>query len=166
MNLSQEQLQKVGEWVAQGADIAEVQKNISSLFGVNMTYMDVRFLIDDIGASLKDKPSSLDPKPEAAVDAAEVPQGQETSPEPEIPAPEQPQSQAEQAGAGSVKVSVSPIQRPGMLAGGDVVFSDGQSAQWFVDQMGRLSLSPATQGYKPSEADIAEFQMQLQALFR
>ena len=166
MNLSQEQLQKVGEWVAQGADIAEVQKNISSLFGVNMTYMDVRFLIDDIGASLKDKPSSLAPKPEAAVSDAEIPQGQET-PEAEIPAetPEQPQ-QAEQAASGGVKVSVSPIQRPGMLAGGDVVFSDGQTAQWFVDQMGRLSLSPSTQGYKPSDADIAEFQMQLQALFR
>ena len=68
--------------------------------------------------------------------------------------------------AGSVSVSMSRIQRPGAVASGDVVFSDGEKAEWIVDQLGRLSLVAKTEGYKPSQEDIAEFQMQLQAMFR
>ena len=72
----------------------------------------------------------------------------------------------EPQGESSVKVSLSPIQRPGFFASGDVVFSDGVRAEWAVDQMGRLSLSPSQEGYKPSQQDIIEFQAQLQKLFR
>ena len=54
MNLTQEQIIAVGEWVSQNASISDVQKKLSDTFGINMTYMDVRFLIDDIGAQLQD----------------------------------------------------------------------------------------------------------------
>ena len=163
MKLSQEQIDAVREWVAQDAGISEVQKRLVEKFGVNMTYMDVRFLIDDIGAELHDKP---EPKPSADSSVAEQHSAQVGGDDAENGAESMAGADADaaQSGAGSVKVSLSPIQRPGTLAGGDVVFSDGEKAEWFVDQMGRLSLSAQTQGYRPSQSDIIEFQTQLQNL--
>ena len=164
MNLTNEQIEAVKQWVGQGADIADVQKRLSQQFGVSMTYMDVRFLIDDIGATLEDKP---EPKVEAP--AAEAPSAEVEPQAPQGQSPEESQDAAdagEPQGESSVKVSLSPIQRPGFFASGDVVFSDGVRAEWAVDQMGRLSLSPSQEGYKPSQQDIIEFQTQLQKLFR
>lgn len=161
MKLIQQQIEAVGAWVADNASISDVQKRLSEQFGINMTYMDVRFLIDDIGAQLRDKP---EPKPAA-------PEQPAAQPEADVPADggfadAQNSPDAEQQSAGGVQVSVSPIQRPGTVACGDVVFSDGEKAEWLIDQMGRLSLVPATQGYQPSGADIGDFQAKLQALFR
>ena len=161
MNLTNEQIEAVKQWVGQGADIADVQKRLSQQFGVSMTYMDVRFLIDDIGATLEDKPEPKVEAPAAEAPSAEVEQ-QGQSPEESQGAPDA----GEPQGESSVKVSLSPIQRPGFFASGDVVFSDGVRAEWAVDQMGRLSLSPSQEGYKPSQQDIIEFQAQLQKLFR
>jgi hypothetical protein len=45
-----------------------------------------------------------------------------------------------------------------------VTFSDGIGAQWALDQMGRLSLNASQQGYRPSDADLQEFQKELSAL--
>ena len=61
-----------------------------------------------------------------------------------------------------VQVSVDPVTRPGMVFNGTVTFSDGQSAQWSLDQLGRLGLKPTQQGYRPSPEDIAAFQESLQ----
>ena len=41
-------------------------------------------------------------------------------------------------------------------------FSDGQVADWYLDQMGRLGVVPKQQGYKPSAADVQAFQIALQ----
>jgi hypothetical protein len=43
-----------------------------------------------------------------------------------------------------------------------VKFSDGETATWYMDQMGRLGLGPKKQGYKPSAADVQSFQMALE----
>ena len=48
------------------------------------------------------------------------------------------------------------------MASGQVTFSDGKSAGWSLDQMGRLGLSSDEAGYKPSQEDVMEFQVQLQ----
>jgi hypothetical protein len=48
------------------------------------------------------------------------------------------------------------------LVSGKVTFTDGQSAEWYLDQTGRLGLAPMAPGYRPPQADIAEFQRQLQ----
>ena len=72
MNLTNEQIEAVKQWVGQGADIADVQKRLSQQFGVSMTYMDVRFLIDDIGATLEDKPEPKVEAPAAEAPSAEV----------------------------------------------------------------------------------------------
>lgn len=162
MNLSDTQVQAVRQWLSEGASISDVQKRLSEAFDVNMTYMDVRFLLDDIDAELQDAPEVEKPIPAEESVAQDVPSENSSPLESE---PTQEPQQATEA-SGSVQVSVSPIQRPGTIAGGEVVFSDGEKAEWFVDQMGRLSLSARTQGYSPSQSDLMEFQTKLQALFR
>ena len=66
------------------------------------------------------------------------------------------------AGSGAVKVEVDRLIKPGALVSGSVVFSDGVKAQWSLDQYGRLGLAGAKPGYRPSPADVQEFQQALQ----
>ncbi len=63
---------------------------------------------------------------------------------------------------GGVSVSVDSLARPGALVSGRVTFSDGNTAEWYLDQSGRLGVMPAQQGYRPSPTDLHEFQMELQ----
>ena len=55
MQLTDEQKQSVATWVADGEDLSQIQNRIIKEFSIAMTYMDVRFLVDDLGAVLKDK---------------------------------------------------------------------------------------------------------------
>ena len=68
--------------------------------------------------------------------------------------------------AGSVKVMTDTLARPGAMISGKVTFSDGQAADWYVDNEGRPGLVPATPGYRPSAEDIQQFQVLLDAEFR
>ncbi len=155
MNLNDQQKQTVKKWVDEGKSVSEIQKLISSEFGVDMLYMDVRFLIDDIGAEI---PSAAEQQ-QASV-APDAPQGGAAGGA-EIPTAEaNPASDA--AISGEVSVSVSPIQRPGSMMSGNVVFSDGGRAEWILDNTGRLGLNPETEGYTPPQQDIPVFQQKLQ----
>lgn len=155
MNLTDQQKESVKKWVAEGKGVSEIQRLLSSEFGIDMMYIDVRFLIDDIGAQI---PSSG----ENAVDSA-----QEASPVdaegPQSGSAGENEAQAENPGesSGSVRVTVSPIQRPGAVMSGDVVFSDGGMAEWVLDNSGRLGLNPSTPGYTPPQSDLPEFQQKL-----
>jgi hypothetical protein len=59
-------------------------------------------------------------------------------------------------------VTVDQLARPGAMVSGKVTFSDGQKADWYLDQAGRLGVVPVVQGYKPSAADVQQFQLALQ----
>lgn len=174
-HLTSEQIESVKSWLADGLGVAEVQSKLEELFGLHMRYMDVRFLIDDIGAEIKENTPAPKPSPVAETEAMDKtrPQADDVA---EFSANdggvaedalEDQQNEAPQGensdACGKVVVSVSPIQRPGALAGGDVTFSDGVKAEWVVDQMGRLSLMSTPQGYTPPQADIPVFQRELQA---
>ena len=63
---------------------------------------------------------------------------------------------------GRVSVSVDRLARPGAMVSGKVTFSDGQSADWYLDQTGRLGVIPKQEGYKPTAMDVKEFQLALQ----
>ena len=54
--------------------------------------------------------------------------------------------------------------KPGTVANGSVKFGSGVTADWYLDQTGRLGLTNNTG--KPTETDIMEFQEELQKLFR
>ncbi|MDD5139825.1 MAG: hypothetical protein PHY43_06135 [Verrucomicrobiales bacterium] len=150
MNLDEAQRQRVSAWIIEGAKLSEIQNRLLSEFGVKLTYMEVRFLVDDLKLTPKDpEPPKVVAPPAAAkpaVAAAALP-GNET-PLPPV--------------GGNVSVSVDQITKPGAMISGKVTFSDGQSADWYLDQTGRLGVVPKVAGYKPSAADVQDFQTALQ----
>ena len=64
--------------------------------------------------------------------------------------------------AAGVAVTVDQLTRPGAIVSGKVTFSDGNIADWYLDQMGRLGLAPQKQGYRPPAADVQQFQAALE----
>lgn len=151
MKLDEAQRQKVAAWIAEGAKLSEIQNRLASEFGLKLTYMEARFLVDDLKLTPKDPepPKAPQPPAEAAKPAATA----EAAPAPAEPAG---------AGPGQVSVTVDQIARPGAIVSGKVTFSDGQTADWYLDQTGRLGVVPKQQGYKPSAADVQDFQIALQ----
>jgi hypothetical protein len=138
MNLDETQRRKVADWINEGLKLAEIQKRLESEFGLRITYLDMRLLVDDLKLKPKDPPPP--PKPAAPLQAAAPP-----------PPP-----------AGGVNVTVDQLTRPGSLVSGKVKFSDGKTAEWLLDQAGRLAVVPTQKGYKPSPDDVQEFQVALQ----
>jgi len=60
MNLTPDQKQAVTSWVAAGDSLSAVQKKLLDQFKISMTYMDVRFLVDDLNLALKDPAPKAD----------------------------------------------------------------------------------------------------------
>jgi hypothetical protein len=139
MNLDETQRKKVAQWIDEGLKLAEIQKRLETEFGLRVTYLDVRLLVDDLKLKPKD-PVPLPKPPEPAA--------------PEIPGAATP--------TGKVSIAVDQLTRPGALISGKTTFSDGKSAEWYLDQAGRLGVVPTEKGYKPSPQDVQEFQMALQ----
>jgi len=154
MNLTEEQRQRVAAWIAQGAKLGEIQNRLASELGIKLTYMETRFLVDDLKLVPKD------PEPPKAAEPAAGKTPLATKPVPEE------EAEGDEAslppGGGKVSVTVDQVMRPGAIVSGKVKFSDGQTADWYLDQMGRLGVVPKQQGYKPSQADVQDFQMALQ----
>lgn len=166
MNLSQEQLSQVASWVGDGAGLSEVQRRIHDEFGVKMTYMEVRFLVLDIGAAVKDKeePRPKEPAPAAPqVEDGDTP-ADEAAPDPDgMPPDAAPQDAPDPLGASNVSVELDKIVRAGAAMSGTVTFSDGVTGSWILDAYGRLALTKVSQpGYQPSAKDLQSFQLELQ----
>jgi len=154
MNLDDKQRQQVAAWIAEGLKLSEIQNRIGSELGLRMTYMEVRLLVDDLKLTPKD------PEPAKAVS---LPTAGPLAAAPTATAsPRQPETSAPAAPPGGVSVTVDQLARTGAMASGKVTFSDGQKADWYLDQMGRLGVVPVVKGYKPSQADVQEFQLALQ----
>jgi hypothetical protein len=140
MNLDEKQRQQVKHWIDEGLKLAEIQKRLETEWGLRQTYLEVRLLVDDLKLMPKD-PAPLPPPPKAEV---------------------APETQAAEAATGKVSVTVDQLTRPGAMVSGKVKFSDGKTAEWLLDQMGRLSLGAVEKGYKPSATDLQDFQIALQ----
>ena len=146
MNLDENQRQRVTAWILQGAKLSEIQTRLAEEFGLRLTYMDVRLLVDDLKLTPKDPepPKNIEPPAKPADVPSTLPPA-ETAP-----------------AAGKVSISVDQLTRPGAIVSGKVTFSDGQTADWYLDQSGRLGVVPKQPGYKPSAADVQQFQMALE----
>ena len=48
MNLTEDQRQRVTAWVLQGAKLSDIQTRLAEEFKIKLTYMEVRFLVDDL----------------------------------------------------------------------------------------------------------------------
>ncbi|MCG8528239.1 MAG: hypothetical protein MI748_17800 [Opitutales bacterium] len=144
MELTESQKNAVTHWIEEGQTLSQVQSQLNEEFGISMTFMEVRFLVDDLNLELKK--SAPEPVENQATDTVE-----EVSPE------------LEDTG---VSIEVDKIVTPGAIVSGSVNFSDGINAQWQIDQMGRLGLSGVDKDYQPSPEDLQEFQMKLQEELR
>jgi hypothetical protein len=163
-NLSPEQLAKVEQWAAEGGSLNDVQSRLKSEFDITLTYLEARLLMLDVGVRIKDKPREL-PKPEEPAPAADFP---EDVPE-DFAADEAPLDVDDPSAlpsGGTITLTADQITAPGALISGSVTFSDGQVAKWSLDQMGRLGLGGAPQGYQPPKGDIPQFQQQLDLLMQ
>ena len=178
MDLTPEQKQAVAAWVAAGDNLSAIQKKLLEEFRISLTYMDVRFLVDDLELKLKDRlpKASADlgagrREPEAQDGVREAKKslldkakeklgiGQGAPPEEdfeedagEVPLP-----------GGSVSVSVDKVTLlPGAIASGTVSFGDGVTGKWIVDNQGRPGLTEVSRpGYRPAPADAQAFLQQL-----
>jgi len=145
MKLDEAQRLAVTQWIADGAKLSEIQNRLAAEFGLKLTYMEARFLVDDLKLTPKDPepPKVVEPPAAAAAPLAAFPV-------PPAPA------------GGKVAVTVDQITKPGAVISGNVAFSDGQTADWYLDQAGRLGVVPKVQGYKPTADDVKDFQLALQ----
>jgi len=177
MSLTPAQKATVATWIADGANLSVVQKKLREEFKVALTYMDVRFLVDDLNLTLKDPAPKADASdlskaaaaksaatpppapPAAAASDADLPPDDADADAlpPEDGLPPAP------AGPGSVTVVVDKVTLiPGAIAGGSVTFSDGVTGKWVVDQQYRPGFTEISQpGYRPSPADAQAFMQEL-----
>ncbi|NLH71512.1 MAG: hypothetical protein GX456_00500 [Verrucomicrobia bacterium] len=152
-NLTEEQKAQVRKWLEQGLQLAEIQSRLESEFGIRTTYMEVKLLVSDLQVLPKD-PEPLDRQNNRKASQAAVGKGVQ---EGKNAAGEQ-----GKAGRGRVSVSMDEITKPGAVVSGSVTFSDGKRASWYVDEYGRLGIATAERGYRPTEADMREFQAALE----
>jgi hypothetical protein len=130
---------------ASGATLSDLQRHLKDAFGISATYMDMRFIVLDLGIEI------IEPRADEPADA---------KPEESHEAPSAPVPPAD----GEVSVIVDSITLPGTLVSGKVTFSDGETGIWMIDQTGRPGLDPDTPGYRPSQQDVMAFQTKLRAL--
>lgn len=153
-SLSEEQIATIRSWAEDGADLSDIQKRLGEELEVRVTYLETRFLLEDLKIELLPEPEPEEPEedeaPEAEGDAGVDAESEGTGGE---------------GGDGQVSVSVSidKVQRPGAIVSGRVTFSGGQGASWWLDQMGRLGMDSDNPDYKPSEDELMSFQRELQA---
>ena len=190
MSLTDEQKRTVSTWVVAGDNLSVIQKKLSEQLKISMTYMDVRFLVDDLNLELKDAP------PKASTDLGSPGSGAPAEPPRNAgkkgfldkakeklgltkeASAEDSGSEADEAldadadlggpGSGPVKVSVDKITLiPGAVASGTVTFSDGVTGKWVVDNYGRPGFTEISRpNYRPSPADAQSFMQELSAVLQ
>ncbi len=167
MSLTPEQKATVSAWIAAGDNLSAVQKKLREQFQVSMTYMDVRFLVDDLNLTLQD------PAPKAdANDVTKAKPAAAPKPAPAAAAPGDDADAIEDDALppvpGNVIVEVDAMTLdPRAIASGSVTFSDGVTGKWMVDQQGRPGFTEISQpGYRPTPEDGQAFMQELDAALR
>ena len=169
MTLTPEQKQTVAGWVAAGDNLSTVQKKLSEQFQLSLTYMDVRFLVDDLGLELKNAAPKLatDLSKAAPANPAAGPAKDNAN---DLHADGAEEDLADDAegfdappGSGAVKITVDNVTLlPNALASGTVTFSDGVTGKWIVDNSGRPGMTEISRpGYRPSPIDAQAFMQEL-----
>ena len=150
-----------------GKSLSEIQQLVNEKFSQRMTYMEIRILASELD-SVDWK--ALDPRAqaEAAKKAKEEEAKKTDGTEPGGDIPEdadEPAAAPAGAAAGKTVVELSKLARPGMMLSGTVKFASGSTAEWYVDNMGRLGLENL-KGDKPTPEDIEAFQIELENVAR
>ena len=136
----------VATWIAEGKSLADVQRMLREEHSLSMTYMDVRFLVDDLDISVVEPEEEIEETDAAEAADAEL---------------------VDEAPRGGVVVDVDALMLPGSLVSGTVTFSDGKSLKWQLSAAGQLGLIPGDDPeYRPLPEDVQEFQAQLEEVLR
>lgn len=156
MNKDQEMELKyyMAQEIAKGVSLSDIQKAANEKFGLKLTYMDIRIYaseLENIDWDAHDPKAIEKAKAEAKKAEEEAKKAAEGA-EGELPAG---------SGDGETVVEISKLVRPGAAISGSVKFASGVTAEWYLDQMGRLGLD-AVKGGEPTKEDIAAFQQALQ----
>lgn len=144
--LTEEQKNSLHAQAASGATLSDLQRYLKDEFQISATYMDMRFIVLDLGIKLVTQVQP-EPKDDTSDDA-----GADSLQPAAAPA------------NGEVMVSMDSITLPGTLVSGKVTFSDGETGVWMIDQSGRPGLDPDTPGYRPSQEDVMSFQVKLREI--
>ena len=150
----------VAQKLQEGIKLSDIQNLLADELDCRMTFLDLRLL----AAELEDVDwSQFDPKEKKAEEAPApaAPAADEATPAAEPAA--DPAAEAAPAAAGNTLVELSRLSRPGAMAHGTVTFASGVTAEWLIDEMGRLGLDKVSG--QPTEQDIQEFQVELRKLF-
>ena len=133
--------------IAEGISLSDIQNEVNEKFQLSMTYMDIRILAAGL---------DIDWQAKAAAKA------EEEKKEEAAPAEAAPEEAAPAAPAdGQTVVEISKLMRPGTALSGSVKFASGSTADWYIDQTGRLGLENLV-GDQPSQEDIRQFQVELE----
>ena len=140
----------VAELLNKGVSLSDIQKRLHSEMESKITFLELRLLASEL--------EQIDwSKQKADVEAAAA--EEKAKEEKEKAAKEKPEKND---GTGKTVVELSKIKRPGAVASGSVKFSSGATADWILDQSGRLGLENNVG--EPNETDVQEFQEELQRL--
>lgn len=146
--VTEEQLDMVRVWAAEGIDLNGIQKKLVTECGVHLTYMDVRFLLLDHGIEIATAPA-----PAQAPEKPTAPKSTEA----------EPAATADAAAApGAPKVTLDELQLPGALISGKVEFPSGTRGAWMIDQMGRFAWNDLSG--TPTQEELQAFQFELTQL--
>lgn len=148
MKLTDEQKSAVVDWLGQGRSLSDIQQALKVDHNVKMTYMELRFMVDDLEIPLSE-------------DVVETPEATSEEASEAVIEPEPVLDQSR------VQIDVDALVLPGALVSGTVTFSDGESLKWQLAATGQLGLIPGDNpDYRPAPEDIQSFQDQLEDVLR
>jgi hypothetical protein len=163
MTLTPEQKQTVTQWVAAGDSLGTIQKKLADVLKISMTYMDVRFLVDDLNLELKDAAPKADASDVSKTPAKAAPAAAPGDAGPDPAEEPLPDDLGLPPPGGAVRVTVDKMNlNPHAMATGTVTFSDGVTGKWLVDLQGRPGLTDVSKpGYRPNAVDAQMFMQEL-----
>lgn len=151
----------ISENLKKGLSLPEIQNLLAEQHGQKITFMELRLLASEIenvnweklsGETQDNKKSSdnEEAKDDTDEDVEYIDDEEDVE---EIP-------EDKTAWSSGTVVEISKLARPGAVLSGSVKFASGASAEWVLDQFGRLMFEKANG--KPTKNDLMEFQMELQ----
>ena len=136
--------------IAEGISLSDIQMEVNEKFAQKLTYMDIRILASTLDIDWQARAAKAKEEEARAAEEAEVAKAEEV-----------PADTPAEGSTGSTVVEVSKLMRPGTALSGTVKFASGSTADWYIDQTGRLGLENLV-GEKPTQEDIQQFQVELE----
>jgi len=128
----------VAGYLRNGLELPKIQDLLTSEHGTTITFLDLRLLAAELDDVDWTKGEEENESGESEADASK---------------------DGETDSASGTVVEVDRIARPGVALSGSAKFASGASADWALDQFGRLALE--NQEGTPTQEDLMEFQEEI-----